>query len=376
MNALLISEYGALNGGEFSFLAALPKLQTAGFKFTAAILGYSDFASLLEKNGVRIEHYSFRDDDQIRKPQETIREQLSDLIEQLHPDIVHANSLAAARILGPVTSKSKAVGLGYLRDIIKLSRKATEDVSMLDRIVAVSQATADFHIAAGMPAEKITVIHNGVDLQRFRPVWLDTEPARPGKKKVCLCIGQIGMRKGLELSLQMLAQAFKQVPDSELWIVGERHSQKLEAIEYEQKLHAYAKEHFAEGSVKWLGRRTDIPNLMQQADVLVHAAKQEPLGRVLLESAASGLPIVTTNVGGTPEILRELGDELMHSPDNFDLMVPVVVELLTDDERHREISKALRKIAEQYFSADRAGDDLVRCYQAAFNGASGFSASG
>lgn len=366
MNALLISEYGALNGGEFSFLAALPKLQAAGFEFTAALPQDSDFASLLKNNGVQIEHFSFREDE-IRKPQETIREQLSELIEQLDPDIVHANSLAAARILGPVTSKTKVVGLGYLRDIIKLSRKAIEDVSMLDRIVAVSQATADFHIAAGMPSEKIEVIHNGVDLQRFRPAWIDSEFVRSNESRICLCIGQIGMRKGLELSLQMLAKAFEQVPDSELWIVGERHSQKLEAIEYEQKLHAYAKENFANGSVKWLGRRTDIPDLMRQADVLVHAAKQEPLGRVLLESAASGLPIVTTNVGGTPEIMRGLGDELMFAPDDFDLAVPIVVELLTDNDRRLEISKALRKIAELHFSADRAGDDLVRCYQDTIN---------
>ena len=362
MNALLISEFGALNGGEFSFLAALPKLQSAGFDFTAALPQDSDFAALLQKNGVRIEHFSFRDDEGIRKSQDTIREQLRDLIKQLKPDIVHANSLAAGRILGPVTAKSKSVGLGYLRDIIKLSRKATDDVGQLDRIVAVSQATADFHIASGMPAEKIEVIHNGVDLNRFRPVWLDDDQSEPKQKNICLCIGQIGMRKGLELSLQMLAQAFKQVPDSELWIVGERHSQKHEAIEYEQNLHAYAEQHFADGTVKWLGRRTDIPDLMRKANLLVHAARQEPLGRVLLEGAASGLPIVTTDVGGTPEILRGLG-ELMFSPDQFDLAVPTVVELLTDAQRHMEISKTLREIAQRYFSAERAGNDLVQCYQ-------------
>lgn len=362
MNALLISEFGALNGGEFSFLAALPKLQSARFEFTAALPQDSDFAQLLNKNGVRIEHFSFRDDEGIRKPQDTIRKQLSDLIKQLEPDIVHANSLAAGRILGPVTAESRSVGLGYLRDIIKLSRKATDDVGKLDRIVAVSQATADFHIAAGMPAEKIEVIHNGVDLNRFRPAWIDGDHSKSEQKNICLCIGQIGMRKGLELSLKMLARAFKQIPDSELWIVGERHSQKLEAVQYEQNLHAFADENFAAGTVKWLGRRTDIPDLMRQANLLVHAARQEPLGRVLLESAASGLPIVTTNVGGTPEILKGLV-ELMFSPDQFELAVPTVVELLTDHERHREISKALRKIAEQYFSADRAGNDLVRCYQ-------------
>ncbi len=364
MKYLLISEFGALNGGEFSFLTALPFLQQSGFEFCAALPPDSDFAKLLAKHGVSIESFSFHDESGTRKQQPQIREELDLLIRRIDPNIVHANSLAAGRILGPVTANLKAVGLGYIRDIIKLSRKAIQDVSQLDQIVAVSQATADFHIGHGMPADKIQVIHNGVDLKRFRPKWMDLTPRPFTDSKICLCIGQIGMRKGVDLTLEMLAKAFKQIDKAELWIVGERHSQKLEAIQYEQQLHSFADEHFKEGAVKWLGRSDDIPELMRRADLLVHAAKQEPLGRVLLEAAASGLPIVTTNVGGTPEILRGL-DEFMFEPGNFDDAVPAVIELLGNEERHREVSVALRKIAEDQFSAERAGEDLVDCYKRA-----------
>ena len=364
MNALLISEYGALNGGEFSFLTAMPALLDAGFSFTAALPSDSGFAELLVKHGARLEPFSFHDRDGVRKTQVQIRSELNQLIQRLNPAIVHANSLAAGRILGPISASLETIGLGYVRDIIKLSHKAVDDVSQLDRIVAVSQATADFHVANGMPAEKIQVIHNGVDLQRFRPRWLDSKLATSTDKNVCLCIGQIGMRKGIDLTLKMLATAFRQLPDSELWIVGQRHSQKQEAIEYEQQLHSFARDNFADGAVKWLGRCDDIPDLMRQADVLVHAARQEPLGRVLLEAAASGLPIVTTDVGGTPEILAGL-EEFMFEPTSFDIAVSTIVELLTDEERHREVSTALRKTAEEYFSAQRAGNDLVQCYRKA-----------
>ena len=364
MKALLVSEYGALNGGEFSFLTALPFLQEFGFEFSAALPPDSDFAKLLVKSGARIEPFSFHDDDGARKQQPQIREELQQLIQRLRPDIVHANSLAAGRILGPVTAGFETVGLGYIRDIMKLSRKAIEDVSKLEQIVAVSQATADFHIGHGMPANKIQVIHNGVDLERFRPRWMDLKPTPFTDSRICLCVGQIGMRKGVDLTLKMLAKVFKQIDKAELWIVGQRHSQKQESIQYEQQLHSFADEHFKTGAVKWLGRCDDVPDLMRRADVLVHAAKQEPLGRVLLEAAASGLPMVTTNVGGTPEILPGL-DELMFEPDSFDDAVPTVVQLLTNEERHREVSVALRKIAEQQFSAERAGEDLVDCYRQA-----------
>lgn len=361
MKALLVSEYGALNGGEFSFLAALPKLQAAGFEFSAALPGESDFAQLLRNSSACVVPYSFHESG-IKKQQALIRDELRANIEQLKPAIVHANSLAASRMLGPVTADmDSVVGLGYLRDIIKLSRKAIDDINQLDQIVAVSHATADFHIHNGMSKEKIQVIHNGVDLERFKPNWKLEGVASKPQRNICLCIGQIGMRKGIDLSLKMLRHVFKQVPDAELWIVGQRHSQKQESFDYEAELHQFAQENFASGKVKWLGRRTDIPDLMRQAKLLVHGAKQEPLGRVLLEATAAGLPMVTTNVGGTPEILAG-HEDLMFAPASFDDAAAKATALLTDQNLHRETSQSLRRTAELKFASHHAGNELRDCY--------------
>lgn len=356
---LLVSEYGALNGGEFSFLTALPFLQAAGFEFTALLPVDSGFAELLQRNGVNIAPFSFHDPVlQCRKTQDQIRRELSNAIDRLKPDLVHANSLAASRILGPVTSAKKTIGLGYVRDIIKLSRQAIEDVNQLDRLIAVSKATADFHIDRGVDASIVTVVHNGVDLKRFRP---RTDQPK-ANRKICLSIGQIGIRKGLDLTLEMMAGVCHRHADAELWIVGERHSQKDEAIEYEQKLHSFSKANFSDQQVRWLGRRDDIPSLMQQADMLIHAARQEPLGRVLLEAAAAGLPTVTTNVGGSPEIFCGL-EAFLFEPDQFGEAEPVVSRLLSDEAFWQRTSAALRSIAEQKFSASVAGEKLANCYR-------------
>ena len=358
MRALLVSEFGALNGGEHSFLAALPQLQSAGFQFTAALPDDSDFAELLRKRDVDVVTLSFHYEDGTKKPQAEIRSDLHRLIGTVNPKIVHANSLAASRILGPVTADTGTVGLGYIRDIIKLSRKAIADINGLDAIVSVSKATAEFHFANGLSTEKTRVIHNGVDLEVFKPA---APPGETATRNVCLCIGQIGLRKGLDLSLQMLSSAFKQADDAELWIVGERHSRKQESIDHELDLRKFANENFAPKSVKWLGRRIDIPDLMRIAKLLVHGARQEPLGRVLLEAAASGLPIVTTNVGGTPEILDGL-DELMFRPNQFCEAAGKAVELLTQRHEHMRVSKQLRQIAELKFSSLRAGEELANYY--------------
>jgi glycosyltransferase involved in cell wall biosynthesis len=363
---LFVSEYGALNGGEFSFMTALPFLQDAGFHFTALLPAESDFAKRLQQKGVTVEPFSFHEPDdveasstgpRIRKSQSHIRDEIGDAIDRLQPDLVHANSLAASRILGPVTGSRNVIGLGYARDIIKLSKTAILDLNGLDRLVAVSQATADFHVERGLDRTIVQVIHNGVDLKKFYPV----NSNRDSKARICLCIGQIGMRKGLDSALEMMARVCRSQPDVTLWIVGERHSQKQEAIEFEQRLREISQVEFAEGSVKWLGRRDDVAHLMRQADILIHAARQEPLGRVLLEAAASGLPIVTTNVGGTPEIMLGL-KQFMFPPDHFGDAFESVIQLLQDDILHREVSASLRRIAETRFSSDLAGKALARCY--------------
>jgi len=356
MRVLFFTEYGSLNGGEYSFLTALPFLQNAGFEFVAAIEPESDLAKLFEKKGVAIEPFSVFEDG-VRKPLEQIRKELSKLLVQLSPTMVHANSLAASRIVGPVVSQQSARGVGYIRDIVRLSGQAMKDLNQLDRVVSVCQAAADFHIERGLESQRVRVIHNGVDLQRFFPAP-DSAVA-----PVCLCIGQIGMRKGVELSLQLFQGLCEQVGEAELWIVGQRHSQKQEAIEYEQRLRDFATANFAPSQIKWLGRRNDIPELMQQAQLLIHCAKQEPLGRVLLEAAATGLPIVTTDVGGTPEILEGL-PELMFSPDDVaTAAVPVATELLLDHNYRGEVSTKLRSIAESKFCSLRAGNDLLACYR-------------
>ena len=85
-------------------------------------------------------------------------------------------------------------------------------------------------------------------------------------------------------------------------IVGERTSNKDESRNFESGLRSTAAQPPLAGRVHFLGSIADVPRLMTECVLLVHAARQEPLGRVLLEAAASGLAVVATDVGGTREI--------------------------------------------------------------------------
>jgi glycosyltransferase involved in cell wall biosynthesis len=110
------------------------------------------------------------------------------------------------------------------------------------------------------------------------------------------------MRKGLDTLLAAAGRIAGGQPNAHFLIVGQRYSQKQEAFEYEAALHAVASQPPLAGRVHFLGLRDDMPGLLNELALLVHAARQEPLGRVLLEAAASAVPVIATAVGGTAEI--------------------------------------------------------------------------
>lgn len=365
---LVFGEYGSLNGGENSFLANVPVLKEQGWTVSAAVPNPSDFSSALDRAGVTVYPFWLTGLGGDRLSQEQIRSAMANIISETQPDLVHANSLSTSRLLGPVGQQLAIPCSGHLRDIIKCSAKAISDINCLDRIIAVSQATANHHASFGMDESKLRVVHNGVDLQRFAPpekrARFATEPSPirtelglPSDSFLALCIGQIGMRKGIEQVFDAMEQPISQYSNVHLLMVGERHSTKQEAIDYEQNCLARAKQ-ISPAQIHWLGRRTDIESMMQQVDLLVHMPKQEPLGRVLLEAAASGLPMVTTDVGGTREILAGLEQLIISTRDcyrncfEFD-------KFFSDESFHAYISQQLRQIAEARFVDQKAGQNLA-----------------
>ncbi len=363
-SVLILGEYGSLNGGENSLLAALPFLQQAGWEVSAAVPSDSEFSRVLESCDVTVYPLWFNGLGGERLSQSQIRSSFANLIRETDPDLVHANSLSTARLLGPVAKELEIKASGHLRDIVKCSAKAIEDLNCLDRIIAVSKATSNFHASQGLDESRLTVIYNGVDTTLFCPAEPGANFEQPVRQELglpedsflALFVGQIGMRKGIDWAIETMSAPMKQHPDVHLLFVGERHSQKEEAIEYEANCRAMAKQ-LGEGRVHWLGRRDEIFLLMQQCDMLVHMAKQEPLGRVLLEAAATGLPILTTDVGGTREILSGLEELIVSERTSF-------VDCF-DFHSYREakfvsrIGKALRELATTRFKDENAGKLLA-----------------
>jgi len=367
-HVLLLCEYAALGGGERSMLATFDLVCRAGFTPAVAAPPEGPLADAVRARDVELLPWITHDAAGRHLGQARLRGRLADLLDRRRPDLLHANSLAMGRLSGPVAAELKLPSIAHLRDIIKLSDRAIADLDCHTRLLAVSRATRDFHAAGGLAAERLHVLYNGVDLGRFRPRrrsgYLHRELGIPTDALLVGTIGQISLRKGQDLLVRAAADLADGLPEVHYLIVGRRHSQKEESRRFEADLRASASGPL-DGRLHFLGLRDDVTKILGELALLVHPARQEPLGRVLLEAAAAGVAMIATDVGGTREIFPpQSASARLVPPDDPEALATAIRELIGDEAQRRRLAAAARRRAEEAFDAEHAAERLVRHYRA------------
>jgi glycosyltransferase involved in cell wall biosynthesis len=361
----ILCEYSTLSGGERSMLATLPHLRSSGFDLcvfsppgpladAVAALGFDHEPMKLASGSTRL-------------PLDDAREIVRTAIRRRPVDLIHANSLAMGRIVGPVARDLKLPSIAHLRDIVGLSAAAIDDLNLNQRSLAVSDAVRRFHTAQGLDAARTHVLHNGVDLNKFRPrppsKYLHRELGLADDALLIAAIGQIALRKGLEMFVRACERLAPKFPLAHFLIVGSRFSTKEESVALERDL-LKAADGVLAGRLHILGERRDIDRLLNELTLLVHLAHQEPLGRVLIEAAAAGVPVVATDVGGTAEIFpADAQAARLIAESDVESAVKVISELLSDFESQRRLAIAARRRAEAAFDIREASAGLTRHYE-------------
>lgn len=366
----VLVEYPTVHGGENSLLAALKHLlesnrQHRSFDFCVMGPAAGAMEDRVASLGIPFVELTLFDAQGHRLPRERCVVHVLDAVTKFGADLIHGNSLSMGRLLGAASRQdSGLVSTAHLRDIMKLSRSAIADLNANRKLIAVSLATLQFHIQQGLDEHSVSVIHNGIDADHF-----SADPAEGTRIReelgiardatVLLTVGQIGLRKGLD-TLTEVARRLAGTRRRIHWLLaGERFSQKAESVEYEARVLDSFSTYEPNLQLHPLGYRHDIPSLMQAADVLVHAARQEPLGRVLLEAAASNLPIVATDVGGTSEILTHRMTAMLVPADSPQPMAAAVSELIGDPNLRKSLATAAGKSVRTHFRIAESAEKLA-----------------
>jgi glycosyltransferase involved in cell wall biosynthesis len=189
-------------------------------------------------------------------------------------------------------------------------------------------------------------------------------------------VGRITPEKGVHVLLEAMQEVVAAMPDCVLFLIGpfgsnppspalvlggDPASERFEALKpgYERRLRDAAQplgEH-----VRFVGV---VPNdrlagWYESCDVFVHPAVwDEPFGIVLAEAMACGLPVVSTRVGGIPEIVAHGETGMLVEPGDPKALAAAILELLRDDGRRRAMGAAGRRRVEQEFSWDRTAERL------------------
>jgi glycosyltransferase involved in cell wall biosynthesis len=196
----------------------------------------------------------------------------------------------------------------------------------MDHVIAVSQAIVDKVAEEGRSGAAVSLIYNGVDLERYdhqEPCCtLREEFAMEPDSPIVGVVGRLELEKGHPTLLEAWPLVLDRVPKAYLLIVGE--GSRLDA------LHQIAREQDIERHVIFTGRRDDIPAVTAAFDVAVLPSYREAQGLTILEAMALSRPVVASNVGGIPEMIEDGRNGLLVPPHDPPALANAIVRLLTN----------------------------------------------
>jgi starch synthase (maltosyl-transferring) len=302
--ALCITEL-EIGGAERTLVELAKRLDRRRFQPVVYSLGRrpsgngSALADELDRAGIETHHLGAAS---VRDLPGTLR-RLTDLLRATRPDVLQS-FLFHANLLGPWAARR--AGVPRVATGIRVAERqrawhrwvARRTAGWADRHVCVSQAVADFTAnVTKIDPESLLVIPNGVDAARFdgvAPTDL-TQLGLPAGRRAFACIGRLEVQKGIDWLVDRLPGVFVAQSSHDLLIVGsgpQEHALRRRAA----RLRVAERVHFA-------GQRSDIPAILAAVDVVALPSRWEGMPNILLESMASGKPVVATDVEGVSELL-------------------------------------------------------------------------
>jgi len=226
------------------------------------------------------------------------------------------------------------------------------------RIVVCSESLGEWaHRTHGIFRSRVLVLHNCVDLARFEP---DGEAAKDigfhGGETVFVAVGTLGrgVNKRVDVCIRALQAARQAGANAALLICGDGEQRgELENLAESLDVASY---------VKFLGTRSDVPQVLRACDVFCHAAPWEPFGIVAIEAMAVGLPVILPDSGGIREILENAEGGFLYPALDHDALGRTMVQLAADPRLRHKMGTAARHTVEKKFSVQGYMERLYQAY--------------
>jgi glycosyltransferase involved in cell wall biosynthesis len=229
-----------------------------------------------------------------------------------------------------------------------------------DKIIVVSNATRNYVLGLGADPEKIRVLHNGVDLKRFRPLSGVKEELRkklgiPQDASVVLTVRRLVYKNGIDTLIESAKIAIKK--NQKLVFIAVGKGPDFEEVK-EQIVQLGLQRNFR---LTGFVPDEELPLYYNAADFFVLPSKSgEGLPLVALEAMACGLPVIATNVGGTSEVMSEDYGRIV-PPNSPGSLSEAILEFSRQD--LSVLRKDLRMLIEQKYNWDANVEKLGKIYE-------------
>ena len=222
------------------------------------------------------------------------------------------------------------------------------------RVCPLSPALADDLRRHGVPAARLRLILNGVDLDEVDdqgPAW----PRQPGEVVIGY-LGQLIARKDVATLLTAFSEVARHREDARLLIAGDGP--------LDGALRATAAELGLEHRVRFLGYRRDGIAVLKTLDLLVLPSREEGIPRCVMEAMAAGVPVVASDIPGSHSLIAHRHTGLLAPPGEPSALAAAIAEVLADPAAAKERARHARQRVEEDFSARRMAADYADLYQA------------
>lgn len=295
---------GAKVGGAEGFYVRLTSaLAAAGVMQKAVIRHHAPRRKQLAEAGVDVHELPFR-----KWMDFTTTSGIRKLAREFEADII----LAWMNRAGSAVPKGDWVVAGRMGGYYKLSNYPT-----CDHLIGNTPDLRDYLVREGWPVERAWYLPNFVDDRRMPPVDR-ASLSTPHDAPLLLCLGRLHSNKAFDTALHVLAN----IPNAYLWIAGDGPE--------EGALRQLASSLGISDRVRFLGWRNDAAALLAAADVFLCSSRHEPLGNMVLEAWAHGVPVVAANSQGPGQLITHDKTGLLAPIDDADSLANEVKRLLAD----------------------------------------------
>ncbi|MBU4589594.1 MAG: glycosyltransferase family 4 protein [Candidatus Omnitrophica bacterium] len=306
-----------------------------------------------------------------------VEEVFTGFLKRTRPDIIHCHNMhyfskPHARTLERISKESGV-------PLVLTAHNVWDDNLFLDlarnikwdQIIAVSHFIKRELIGVGVPHKKITTVHHGIDESLYSPKIqyksiFKKYPELKGKK-VIFHPARMGLAKGCDVTIKALRRIKERVPNVILILAGTKNI--IDWAQSQQKDIAYMV-----SLVDFFKMRknvlidsfelTDMPKLYAASDVCVYpSTASEPFGLTMLEALSSAKPMVVTETGGMPEIIKDGINGFVVPIRDFEALASRVIQLISNNELRDRLGYTGRQMVEQNYTKEIVTKNTLDVYK-------------